>query len=307
MPLNDSIDNIHPIDAVISWVDGNDPVFKKKMATFLEGQCPSKIPGAHLTRFASINEIKYCVLSILTFAPFVRNIFIVTNGQDPNLYDDINRYFPERKNCIRIVDHSEIFRDFEDFLPTFSSRAIESMTWRIKGLSDNFIYFNDDTFLIRNVEPTDWFINSRPVLRGRWLPRPIPRIIWDYILILTNKWLLQKSAYHPRPSFHLGQWLAAKRLGFMFRYFVFSHTPHAINRKMSEDFASSNKAMLEKNISYRFRNHHQFNFVSLTYHLELLNGNRNIQKPCLAYIQPFNRSKNYIDKKIRFCESNHSI
>lgn len=297
----------NPIDAVITWVNGNDTSFHSKMQTYLGGQCASKIPGAHHTRFASVNEIKYCLLSILTFAPFVRNIFIVTDNQDPNLNGDISSLFPNRLSSIKIVDHKEIFREFEQYLPTFNSRSIETMLWRIRGLSDNFIYFNDDVFLVRETKPEDWFINNQPILRGTWLLKPRFRFLWYSLIKVINKYLLGNSDFQPRPSYHIGQWLAAKVLGFRWRYFFFSHTPFAINRKRVEDFFTDNKELLEKNISYKFKNQEQFNFVSLCNHLEILKGNKFFTKPHLAYLQPYNRSKYYIDRKIRMCERNSRI
>ena len=53
----------------------------------------------------------------------------------------------ERYN-VRLVDHREIFRGHKELLPTFNSLAIESMVWRIKGLAERFLYFNDDVMLV---------------------------------------------------------------------------------------------------------------------------------------------------------------
>lgn len=297
----------NPIDAVITWVDGDCPEFKRKMESYLGGENRRKIPGAHQTRFASINEIKYCLLSILKFAPFIRNIYIVTDGQDPNLYSDIKKYYPERIDSIRIVDHKEIFSGYESNLPTFSSRSIEFMLWRIKGLSDNFVYFNDDFILIRSIKPEDWFINSKPVLRGNWATLPLFRILWNSIRINANRFLLNNSTFKPRPSFHLGQWYSASTLGFRLNYFKYNHTPSAINRKILEDFFANNEALLQQNIAFRFRNHNQLGFVAFANHLEILNGNKHFAKPDLAYLQPYKRNHNYIENKIQFCESTPQI
>jgi hypothetical protein len=302
-----SVADNHAIDAVITWVDGSDPVFRQKIVPYLKNNSCRQIPGAHPTRFASVNEIRYCVFSIFTFAPFVRNIFIVTDGQDPQLDKEIVTYFPERANSIKIVDHKEIFRGFEQYLPTFNSRSIECMIWRIKGLSERFIYFNDDTFLIRETRPEDWFINNRPVLRGKWLLLPALRILWKKAMIIVNKDILNRQDYQPRPSYHVGQWLAASQLGFKFNYLAFCHTPHAINRRRVEDFFNNNMLLLEKSISYRFRNHNQLNFIALSYHLEILNDNRNLKKPDLLYLQPVSRESGYFDRKIRLFEKNHDI
>ena len=307
MPNTSIPDASKPIDVVITWVNGNDDDFRSKIQAYLGNHCASKIPGAHHTRFASVNEIKYCLLSILTFAPFVRNIFIITDNQDPNLNGEINTHFPHRISSIKIVDHKEIFRDFDDYLPTFNSRSIESMLWRIQGLSDSFIYFNDDVFLIRETQPEDWFSNNKPVLRGNWLLKPRFRFLWNFFIKKINKHLLNNPDFQPRPSYHIGQWLAAKALGFKWRYFFFSHTPFAIDRKRVENYFLVNKELLKKNIAYKFKNQEQFNFVSLCNHLEILAGNKNLYKPNLAYLQPYKRSNKYIDNKIKMCERNPKI
>lgn len=302
-----TVDNDQPIDAVIAWVDGDDPQLTEKRNRYLVQKKASNHPGAHPTRFASVNEIKYCVLSILRFAPFIRNIFIVTDGQDPDLYEDIKKYFPDKLNSVRIVDHTEIFEGYEEYIPTFNSISIAHMIWRIKGLSDNFVYFNDDTFLIRKIQPEDWFINNQPVMRGRWVPAPLFRNLWDQFLILINKHILQHSGYKPRVSFKLGQWHSASLLGYKVRYLKGSHTPHSVNKKMVEDYFYRNEPLLRKNLSYRFRESQQFTFIALSNHLQILNGNKKTSKPGLVFLQPFNRSPGYIDRKMNLCESDPGI
>lgn len=299
--------NKHPIDVVITWVNGDDPVFKESMKPFLAGRDRKKIPGAHPTRFSTVNEIRFCVLSILTFAPFIRKIFIVTAGQDPGIDKDVSEKFPERGGDVEIVDHTEIFRGYEEHLPTFSSRSIETMIWRIEGLSANFVYFNDDVFLIRSIAPEEWFVNDKPVLRGRWLLYPWHRILWKHLRKGVGRFIPGAPGFIARPSYHMGQWLAARRLGYRRRYFFFSHTPFAISRKTVEEFFHSNRALLENNIAYRFKEDGQFNFVALTTHLELLAGNRQISDPDLAYLQPLDRPKNYMKRKISFCDNTPRI
>jgi hypothetical protein len=307
MTINPKPDTKDPIDVVISWVDGNDPGLAAKRAGYLKGNHGDLHPGAHPTRFASVNEIRYCVLSILRFAPFIRKIFIVTDGQDPNLYEDIQSHFPERVGALRIVDHREIFAGFEQYLPSFNSISIGHMIWRIRGLSDRFVYFNDDTFLIRSIEPKDWFMSNEPVIRGKWTVAPFHKIVWNELRRFYYHTVRNKLNYEPRASFNLGQWNSAAILGFKTSYFTNSHTPHTVDRKIAEEFFHKNRSLIEKNISYRFRNHTQFTFISLCNHLQLLRGNRNIASPDLAYLQPYNRSEKYVEKKIRYCESNQNL
>ena len=296
-----------PVDVVIAWVDGSDPKLAQKRSRYSESKPVPVSSGAHPTRFASSNEIRYCVLSVLRFAPFVRNIFIVTDGQDPGLTGDLQKYFPERAGSVRIVDHTEIFDGYEEYLPTFNSISIANMIWRIRGRAENFVYFNDDTFLVRSITPGEWFIDGSPVMRGRWVPAARPRVVLDRMRKWFYRHLAGRPDYQPRASFHLGQWNAAALLGFRFRYFTNSHTPHPVGRSLVEDFFLKNDSLLRKNISFRFRDHSQFTFISLSNHLQLIDGNRNIARPAVVYLKPENRAPGYIDKKINLCESDPVI
>ncbi len=296
-----------PIDAVITWVDGSDPLLAAKRSRYAGSGIPSLSSGAHPTRFASLNEIRYCLLSLFRFAPFVRNVFIITDGQDPCLSDEVERFFPGRASSVKIVDHTEIFNGYERWLPTFNSRSIETMMWRIGELADRFIYLNDDMFLVRPTTPGDWFVDELPVLRGRWVPAPLPRSLYHAMAPWAVRLFSGRRDYQPRPSFHTGQWRAARLLGYRMRYFTNSHTPHVVNRKLLAQFFSTRQQLLEENISYRFRDNRQFTVIALSNHLQLLAGNRNIALPGLLYLKPENREEGYVSKKIRRFENDHSI
>jgi hypothetical protein len=299
-------ENNQPIDVVVAWVDGDDPKLAEKRNNFIKKNNLTNIAGATPAHFASNNEIRYCVLSILKFAPFVRNIYIVTDEQDPNIWDDVKAHFPHRLESIKIVDHKEIFRGYEDCLPTFNSIAIGNMTWRIDGLSDNYVYFNDDVFLIRDISPSDWVLNGRPVLRGHWMFPPYLKIVKNKVRRLVNNHLLGKRSYKPKFSFYLVQWNAAKLLGFRFRFLFNCHTPHVINRKMVENFYSKHPHLLKQNIAYRFREQFQFNVTTLANHIEVANGNRQISSLNLGYLHPF-YSKNEIKRRIKQCQADSRI
>lgn len=295
-----------PIDAVIYWVDGSDPEMTRKRNYYLNLTQNVNVRATQPTFYASHNEIKYCVLSILKFAPFIRNIFIVTDEQDPGIHNDIEANFPGRSNSVIIVDHKEIFRGYEKYLPVFNSTSILSMVWRIKNLSDQFVCFNDDFFLIREVKPEDWFVDGRPVLRGYWRIPPYKKMMGNFFKVLINKHLRGKPDYQPKLSFYLRQRNAALMLGLKFRYFFHCHTPHPLSRKVAEKYFSENNELLEKNISSRFRSPDQFLLTSLACHLEILEGNRNIEKLNYGYLHPI-YSKRRIDKKIKRCMNDKNI
>jgi hypothetical protein len=295
------------VDAVVLWVDDNDPAIAEKRDLYLkkEGKS-SSFPGALPTFFASNNEIRYCILSILTFAPFIRNIYIVTDGQDPGLNEDIDRYFPGRSETVKIINHSELYSCYEHYLPIFNGASLLALVWKIKGLSENFIFFNDDVILIRDHKLHDWFIDGKPVLRGKWLFPPYKKMLGNFTKILINRNLKGNMCYHPRLSFYLRQWKAAKFMGFKRKYFFHCHTPHPLSCSMMEKIFHENKEAMEKTISCRFRCHEQLLMSSLAYHAEILDGNRQFAKLNLGYFHPFYSEKR-INKKIRHCDNNLTI
>lgn len=102
-----------------------------------------------MSRFVDNEELRYSLRSVEKYAPWVRNIYIVTNGQIPYWLDLSH---PR----IRVVTHEEIFQN-KSHLPTFSSPAIECHLHRIPGLSDKFLYLNDDTMFGAPVWPDDFY------------------------------------------------------------------------------------------------------------------------------------------------------
>src|SRR5829696_6591355 len=135
------------IDVVIAWVDGADRKHRARRKRYLADPGGDAKPkrAAHIEqRFSDNDEIRFCLRSIHNYAPWVRTIWLVTDNQVPAA---IHRRRASRHN-VHIVDHREIFRGYEQFLPTFNSLAIETMLWRIEGLADRFLYFNDDMMLV---------------------------------------------------------------------------------------------------------------------------------------------------------------
>ncbi len=140
-------------DVVYTWVDGNDPAHKSLLRACSDTLDRSEDQeGADATRFQQHDELRYSLRSIEAYAPWIRRIYLVTNGQTPS-------WLNTRNDRLVVVSHDEIFIDKSD-LPTFNASAIECHLHRIPGLSDRFIYFNDDFFLGRTVVPEDFMLPS---------------------------------------------------------------------------------------------------------------------------------------------------
>lgn len=260
-------DTASDIDAVITWVDGSDPAHRAKLNAYLQACGLAPKGAAAPTRFGDCNEIEFCVASLLRYAPWIRRIHIVSDAQTPAFLDRLRGTpFEDR---VRAVDHREIFRDFEDRLPTFSSFAIECMMWRIPDLAERFIYFNDDFQLLRPVEVSDFFQDDGIVLRGRW------RRQWAIKRRLRSLWARVRRALgrpDPSPSYHAAQALSARLTGFQNCYLQAPHVPHPMRKSVISAFFARHPALLADNLRYRLRHQTQFAITALAAHLELAAG-----------------------------------
>lgn len=177
------------IDFVITWVDGSDEEWLAEKRAFAEGQDfiekPSstkkqtfaenqplfeKQPFIEKPRFDSsdlrfrndFDFLKYWFRGVEKFAPWVNRIFFITAGHLP---DWLNLQHPK----LKIIRHSDFIP--QEFLPTFNSHTIENNLYRITELSENFVYFNDDFYLLRRTRPEDFFKEGQYQGKTQLLPR----------------------------------------------------------------------------------------------------------------------------------------
>lgn len=148
------------IDLVYLWCDGDDPEWLEKKNEALKklGKKPDK-NAINNCRFIQSDELLYSLRSVEKFAPWIRNIFIVTDGQIPKW---LNLDNPK----IKMINHKDIMP--LNSLPTFSSTSIEACLPYIEGLSEYFLYANDDMMFWNNVCPKDFFTSDeKPICRMR--------------------------------------------------------------------------------------------------------------------------------------------
>lgn len=179
------------LDIVLIWVDGNDPdwqyEYKKHSSKYINGDT-SEI------RFRDFELLKYWFRGIEKYMPWVRKIHFVTCGHYPNWLDINNKK-------INFVKHSDFIP--KEYLPTFNSHTIELNLHRIKGLSENFIYFNDDFFIINKIN-SDYFFNLKTKL-------PKDCLIFNPIIpggishiVMNNLEIIKK--YHTKNSITKKHW-----------------------------------------------------------------------------------------------------
>jgi hypothetical protein len=242
-----------PIDAVILWVDGNDENHQKKILPYVEDKEKIKTRKFR-TRFDQVNEIQYTIDSILKFASYIRNIYIITDNQTPAFLKE-KETNTAYKN-VSVIDHSAIFSGYEDYLPTFNCRPIETCMHRIPNLAEHFIYFNDDFFLINPTKSSDFYKNGLPILRGKWLK-------FDENIFYKK---FKKKKYGHKTA----QQNAAKLAG-LEKYYNFRHTPHPLRKSTFENYFKEHNDVLIENIRHKFRVKTQFTPQGLGNHLEIKN------------------------------------
>ena len=140
------------IDFVIAWVDGSDPEWQKQRAMYRGDE--EKATGVNgIERYREWGTLRYWFRCVEKYAPWVRKIHFVTCGQLPEW---LNINHPK----INFVRHEDYIP--HEWLPVFSANPIELNLFRIKGLSEKFVFFNDDMFVNAPVKPEDFFVNNLP-------------------------------------------------------------------------------------------------------------------------------------------------
>lgn len=177
------------IDLVILWVDGSDPNWQNKLASYKNNG--TYFASRDDSRYRDYDTLKFLFRSIEKYVPWVNHIFLVTDDQQPSWF--------KANEKVTIVDH----RDFlnHEFLPVFNSNAIELGIYRISNLAEQFIYLNDDCLFNQKLEPRDFFLHGKPkdirVYRNLFPEEDFDNIVFNNIKLLNRdvikrKWPLSR-------------------------------------------------------------------------------------------------------------------
>lgn len=184
------------VDFVLLWVDGNDPAWR---ACFLQEQHRAgREADASAIRYRDWETLPYWFRGVERFAPWVRKIHLITWGHLPAWLDT-------RHPKLHIVRHEEFIP--EAYRPTFNSNTIELNLHRIEDLAEEFVLFNDDTFLTSTCRKEDLFRGGLPCDMARLSlvqASSVGHTIYNNLALI--------NALHPRQSLtrHLGKWLSPR-------------------------------------------------------------------------------------------------
>ena len=251
------------IDVVVLWVDGSDPAWVKEINQY---QGIGTTDARASNRFRDWGLMKYWFRAIESYAPWVRMIHFVTWGHIPSF---LNLDHPK----IHIVRHEDYLP--KDCLPTFSSCAIEMSIHKIEGLSEHFVYFNDDMFLIRPVSQDVFFHNGLPVIEGREaLNIPTGKLkVWhsnyyNDLGVINDHFPKQaaikanhKKYIHPVYGFknNLRSFLLQRLSKNRFVGFALSHAPAAYRKESYVELWEAEPQLMQITTSHKFRDHTDLN------------------------------------------------
>jgi hypothetical protein len=140
------------VDFVIPWVNGSDPEWIQKFNQYSPKKKNLSI-DVREERYRDNGLLRYWFRGIEKNAPWVRTIFFITDNQKPVWLNTAHEK-------LVWVKHEDYIPD--EYLPVFSANPIELNIHRIKDLSDTFVYFNDDMYLINPVEKSFFFRGMLP-------------------------------------------------------------------------------------------------------------------------------------------------
>ena len=175
------------IDIVIPWVDGNDIKWQNEKNKYKQKK-DEKLNNS--SRFRDWDNLQYIFRGIEKFMPWGNNIFFITWGHLPKWLNVDN---PK----LKIINHKDYIPN--KYLPTFNSHTIELNLYRIKDLSEKFIYFNDDTFVIDYMSESAFFKNGLPCDCG--ILNPIIPVGYDnFSNVSVNNLTIINEEFNKRTS-----------------------------------------------------------------------------------------------------------
>jgi hypothetical protein len=191
--------NTFPIDVIVPWVDTTDEAWINRYENTLNK--PFKRSKRWSPESAPPDaELSLCLKLIRKNMPWIRNLFILTQQQDPKC---------RTENEI-LIDHSDIGLGL-----VFNSSAFEPSIYKVPGLSEHFLYLNDDFYVVRKVTRDLFFTDEgKTIIQFKEDSNPNDNL-WTKTIKKTLK-LYGSNKYFTSPhtpyAFTKSQMIAAEKL-----------------------------------------------------------------------------------------------
>ncbi|MFV2062973.1 MAG: stealth conserved region 3 domain-containing protein, partial [Chloroflexota bacterium] len=244
-PIESSVDE--PIDVVYTWVDAADSDWRVLAAPYLD------LASLEQDLYTQTGELRYSLRSLETFAPWVDHVYVLSNCAPPAWFMPTPR--------VSWIDHDEIAD--ANLLPLFNSGAIDTLLHRIPGLSERFLYMNDDFMLWDSVTPASFFT---------WDGRSVARMATNSSLIYLQQLVEAGEATPSQHSRVNAARLMRQRYG-VFPTRVHGHVPYALRRSVLEQMEHDFSDEMAATRASRSRSATDVSFIAYLYHhYAYLNG-----------------------------------
>lgn len=147
------------IDFVLPWVNPKDNKWVQLYTKYSIKN--NRDVRANGSRWRDWELLRYVFRGIDKYMPWIRNVYLILASESQ--YEGWMN-----KDNIKIIYHKDIIP--QCLLPTFNSCTIEMFLHNIPGLSEHFIYSNDDIFITNYCYPEDFFTNGLPNIMMRKMP-----------------------------------------------------------------------------------------------------------------------------------------
>lgn len=284
------------IDFVVTWVNGQDPIWLEKYNKYSK-QDTLDVKDA---RYRDFYIFRYWFRAVQKYAPWVNHVYLVTDQQVPS-------WLNTNSHKITVVDHSEIIP--KEYRPVFNSNAIELNLFRIPNLSEHFVYFNDDMFLNKPVQPTDFFSLKGLPKDTAGLNAIQPRFDFDYIHVnnmkiinenFDKKKVMRKQFFKFINPLNCEINIYTILLFFWPRFtrFFDLHYPYSFKKSNMRQVILDNQDAYEKTMNDRFRDTNDISIWLVRYYA-LVQGEFSVRSPRVGKIYDlltdFKDAKNDID------------
>lgn len=141
------------IDYVFPYVDFEDIEWQEKYNFYKLKEYPEVDYSKSLlmgeVRYKNWGLLKYKIRLLEKNMPWIRNIYMLVDSES-----QVPHWIKYHKN-VKVVYHKDFIPN--EFLPLFNSSSIEMFLGNIEGLSEKFIYGNDDFYAIKPMSPYMFF------------------------------------------------------------------------------------------------------------------------------------------------------
>lgn len=257
------------IDFVLIWVDDKDPIWQYSYQYYSK----IELGDSRSIRFRDWGTLKYWFRGVEKFAPWVNNIFFITCGHYPD-------WLNLEHHKLKFVRHEDFIPP--KYLPTFSANPIELNLHRIAELSEYFVYFNDDTFIIDSISKDRFFKDGKVRDIAIFNTLQPNGSVMDHIICndvaIINEFFNKKAVLKD----FLSKWINLKYGGKLLRTialalypkftgFLDPHFPNPFYKKTLEDVWKLAYNRLDQTCYNKFRNASDVNQYLFRY-FQLLNG-----------------------------------